>query len=410
MYTNYLKIIVAALLVGGAIWYLESGKAKNAGGGEVVTIVAPVEQASEVSVEPAAEATTTKDVIEAAKSRSASVPKSIPTVNKALLSEKSAKFKLAKEITTPDGFINTGGQPIKIQDYIGKKVILVDFWTYSCINCQRTTPYLNGWYEKYKDSGLVIIGIHTPEFDFEKVYDNVNTATTREKIKYPVVLDNDYSTWNAYENRFWPRKYLIDIDGYVVYDHIGEGSYAETEKEIQRALQERQIALKLNDTIDTSIFNPADAITTNSSRVQSPETYFGSNRNESFGNGTKNVAGVQKLSRPSTTEANTLYLDGTWSIQGESAKNTSANSKIIYKYNAKDLYFVGSSEKGVKITILEDGKIVGKNKGADVSADGTVVIKEDRLYKLIQASEYGEHTIEIIIESPGLEAFAFTFG
>jgi thiol-disulfide isomerase/thioredoxin len=404
MNTNYIKIIIAVLLIGGAIWYLESGKVKNTGGSEAVTIVAPDEKTSQATT------TMTKGSMEAGKPTNTNDSKTGSAMMTLSRTEKSAKFKLAKEITTPDGFINTGGQPIKIQDYIGKKVVLIDFWTYSCINCQRTTPYLNGWYKKYEDKGLVIIGIHTPEFDFEKVYDNVKAAVDREGIKYPVVLDNDYSTWNAYENRFWPRKYLIDIDGYVVYDHIGEGSYAETEKEIQKALQERQKVLGLNQTIDTSIFNPADAVTVDSSKVQSPESYFGSSRNQYFGNGNKGVAGVQKLSLPSTIQANTLYLDGTWDIQGESAKSTSASAKIVYKYNAKDIYFVGSSEKGVKVTIMEDGKIVGKDKGADVSADGTVMIKENRLYKLIQASDYAEHTIEIIIENPGLEVFAFTFG
>ena len=143
--------------------------------------------------------------------------------------EKSKRYSVAKEITTPDGFINTDGKPVTIGEFVGKKVVLLDIWTYSCINCQRTTPYLNAWYEKYKDDGLVIIGLHTPEFEFEKVYQNVLDATNRLGIKYPVVLDNDYSTWNAYQNRFWPRKYLIDIDGFVVYDHIGEGAYEETE-------------------------------------------------------------------------------------------------------------------------------------------------------------------------------------
>src|SRR3989344_6786961 len=144
--------------------------------------------------------------------------------------EKLARYEPAKEITTPDGFINIDGEPITISEFIGKKVILVDFWTYSCINCQRTTPYLNAWYKKYGSTllttsspGLVIIGLHTPEFEFEKNYQNVLEATKKMGIKYPVVLDNDYSTWNAYQNRFWPRKYLIDIDGYIVYDHIGEG-------------------------------------------------------------------------------------------------------------------------------------------------------------------------------------------
>src|SRR3989338_2998501 len=142
--------------------------------------------------------------------------------------EKSKQYQLAKEITTPDGFINTDDKPIILNDLIGKKVILMDFWTYSCINCQRTTPYLNSWYEKYKDAGLEIIGMHTPEFDFEKKYENVEKAVKQFGIKYPVVLDNDRATWQAYKNYYWPHKYLIDIDGFIIYDHIGEGGYAET--------------------------------------------------------------------------------------------------------------------------------------------------------------------------------------
>jgi len=148
---------------------------------------------------------------------------------------KAKKYKPAQEISTPDGFVNTDS--ISIGELIGKKVILVDFWTYSCINCQRTTPYLNAWYEKYHDQGLEIIGLHTPEFEFEKDYNNVKAAVEKFGIKFPVVLDNDYSTWAAYRNQYWPRKYLIDIDGYIVYDHIGEGAYDETEAKIQEALR-----------------------------------------------------------------------------------------------------------------------------------------------------------------------------
>lgn len=168
------------------------------------------------------------------------------------IGEKEKLYPVAKEISTPDGFINTGqnldgsAKPISIGEFVGKKVVLVDFWTYSCINCQRTTPYLNAWYQKYKDEGLVIIGLHTPEFEFEKIYENVLEATKSMEIKYPVVLDNDYSTWHAYRNRFWPRKYLIDINGYIVYDHIGEGKYEETEKRIQEALAERKVVLGIS--------------------------------------------------------------------------------------------------------------------------------------------------------------------
>ena len=149
-----------------------------------------------------------------------------------------SKYPRFAELANPDGYLNTD-HDITIGEYIGKKVILVDFWTYSCINCQRTLPYLTSWDEKYRDEGLLIIGVHTPEFGFEKEYDNVKRAIEKFNIKYPVVQDNEYQTWRAYKNRYWPRKYLIDIDGYIVYDHIGEGAYDETEEKIREVLKER---------------------------------------------------------------------------------------------------------------------------------------------------------------------------
>jgi len=331
---------------------------------------------------------------------------------------------LAKEITTPDGFINTDGKPVTIGEFVGKKVVLIDFWTYSCINCQRTTPYLNAWYEKYGSTsfdktqdkslatsspGLVIIGLHTPEFEFEKVYQNVLDATKRLGIKYPVVLDNDYSTWNAYQNRFWPRKYLIDIDGYVIYDHIGEGGYEETERKIQAALKERAQVLSIAAAVDTNIVDPRDAIAVKSSQVQSPEMYFGSARNEYLSNGSRGTAGIQVLTIPSSIQNNALYLGGSWNFQPEFSKNITSG-KIVLKYKAKSVYLVASSDKGVTVKILRDGKPLGGEAGADVAEDRTVFIKDNRLYKLIGASEYGEHTIEIQINDPGLQVFTFTFG
>lgn len=149
--------------------------------------------------------------------------------------QQSTNLVLAPEIINPSGFINTDGQPITLQELKGK-VILVNFWTYTCINCKSTLPYLNDWYSRYKDQGFEIVGVHTPEFSYEKVMSNVQNAVAKENINYPVVLDNDYSTWNAYSNHYWPRKYLINKDGYIVYDHIGEGDYDGTEKAIQNAL------------------------------------------------------------------------------------------------------------------------------------------------------------------------------
>lgn len=299
----------------------------------------------------------------------------------------------AQEITTPDGFINS--EPFELKDYIGKKVILVDFWTYSCINCQRTLPHLNQWHDKYADDGLLIVGIHTPEFGFEHEYDNVKQAVEKFKIKYPVVLDNDYSTWRAYKNRFWPRKYLIDKNGYIVYDHIGEGGYEETEKEIQRLLSE----LNNNFTAE-DISMPKDAIDVNFSMVKSPETYFGSDRNEYLGNGTAGKLGLQTLTLPKTPSVNTLYLEGDWVFHPEYATNRNGRGTIVYKYSAKNVYLVANSTEGATVTIKQDGKVVDEN----------VQITDDKLYEIIKGNGYGEHLLEIEITDGELNAFAFTFG
>ena len=240
--------------------------------------------------------------------------------------EKTKKYPVAKEMTTPDGFINTGLNPdgsaktISIGEFVGKKVVLLDIWTYSCINCKRTTPYLNAWYEKYKDDGLVIIGLHTPEFEFEKVYENVLAATQRLQIKYPVVLDNDYSTWNAYQNRFWPRKYLIDIDGFVVYDHIGEGGYEETEAKIIELLNERSARLG-TDAVVMGNGEITDVEITDFSKIKTPEVYFGASRVQYLANlptsGCKDgVCNFASLGNPAL---NTFELSGAWKINDEGA-------------------------------------------------------------------------------------------
>ncbi len=322
---------------------------------------------------------------------------------------KSMRYQKAPEISNPSGFINTAGVPITIAQFRGKKVVLVDFWTYSCINCQRTLPYMRAWYDKYNDEGLEIISIHTPEFAFEHVLDNVRKATDGFGLKYPVVLDNDYGTWNAFGNQYWPRKYLIDIDGYVVYDHAGEGNYDVTERAIQNALTERAQVLGLPaSTVSDGIVNPSGVVTVNSS-VGSPETYFGAARNEYLGNGTQGQAGVQTLTVPKNTEINTLYLGGIWRFDTEFAQSQGPTS-IVYHYRAQNVYFVASSDKGVKATILLDGKPIEANGGADVAKDGTVMIKDNRLYHLVHTSGVEEHTLEIRTDSPGLDAYTFTFG
>lgn len=321
---------------------------------------------------------------------------------------KAVKYPKAPELVTPDGYINTGGQAISLGQYIGKKVVLIDFWDYSCINCQRTLPYVNAWYDKYKDQGLVIIGVHTPEFAFEHLKSNVEDAVNRFGIKYPVILDNEYQTWNAFQNEFWPREYLIDIDGYIVHDHAGEGEYVETEQAIQKALAERAGRLNLGGNIATSTVNmPISDL----SSIQSPETYFGASRNEYLGNGTVGKQGAQNFIFPSTEDLNVLYLDGAWNILPEYAE-ASAGSSVIFKYNASDVYIVGANVgDSTKIKILRDGKPVENFAGADVDLNTSeTTINGDRLYKLIHDSAPGVHTIEIQIEKGTLDAYTFTFG
>lgn len=351
--------------------------------------------------------TISKDVL-----RQATIPVTDKSVSESgAASEKLSKYPRAKEIVKPSGFLNTNDNQITIKELIGKKVILIDFWTYSCINCQRTLPYITGWYDKYRNHGLEIIGVHTPEFDFEKVKDNVAKAIQRFGIKYPVVQDNDYGTWRAYGNRYWPRKYLIDIDGYIVYDHIGEGSYSETEMEIQDLLQERVKKLSLkDDLIPTDIYVPS---TTERKRTGSisPEIYFGAFRNQRLANGIVGLVGKQTFVEPAKAEENKLYFSGEWDISGESAKNVSSNGKIIFRYRANDVYMVLDAENPVKVKVLRDGKLLTDLAGDDVDGNSIMTVDDERLYKIISGDSNAEnHLLEFVIEGTGVRAYTFTFG
>ncbi len=314
------------------------------------------------------------------------------------LAQKQRKYTLAPDLSSIDGYINTNSLPVTISQYKGKKVVLLDIWTYSCINCQRTIPYLNEWYKKYEDAGLVIIGLHAPEFAFEKIQKNVEKAVQDFGIKYPVVLDNDFSTWRAYENQYWPRKYLIDIDGYIVYDHAGEGQYTETEKQIQKALNELNYRLNKDTEISNDISKPTNVTSVDSSKVNSPETYFGSARNSLLANGKSGISGEQLLSVPTNIISSKLYLGGTWNITSEYAENKSAGS-IVFKYEAKNVYITAGSTEGVEVEIYKDDVFVKK-----------VAIKNETLYQLISDADYEKHILRIVLPKAGLQAFTFTFG
>ncbi len=348
-------------------------------------------------------------------------PKSTVVVNEA------SKYPPAKELAGIQGYINSPAllsngsasstAPFKLADFIGKKVILVDFWTYSCINCLRTIPYLNAWYQKYRDQGLVIVGVHTPEFDFEKDYSNVTAAVKRLGIQYPVVLDSNMGTWNAYNNQYWPNEFLIDNNGYIIHNHIGEGDYDQTEAAIQAALKERDQALGISSSgLSATTTIPSSVIPMDPSGVQSPETYFGSARNEYFGNGNAGVSGMQSLTLPASPTENTLYLGGTWDFHDQFAENTSSNAAVLYSYNAKNVYLVAAAgtstpAQEVKVKVFLDGQpIPPAQAGADVAADGTVTISGNRLYSIVNGVSYGRHILELRLESAGLDAFTFTFG
>ncbi len=337
--------------------------------------------------------------------------------------QKAAKYEPGHELAGISGYLNlpTGQSTLTLQSLVGKKVIMVDFWTYSCINCQRTLPYMNAWYSKYRDAGLEIIGVETPEFDFEKVKTNVQAAAEKFGIKYPIVQDNDYGTWTAYANRYWPRKYLLDIDGYVVYDHIGEGGYEETEKEIQYLLAERAARMGLTMKVPTGIVNPSSEKPMGGA---SPETYFGSSRNQYLANGTAGKEGIQTFNTDgiSPAEPNKLYLDGQWNITPEFATPTRIDSgenqgtAITYRYTAHNVFFVASGVKPVEVRVLRDGlPLTRAQAGEDIIFDqnGTtsVIISEPRLYRLIKEdAPNAVHQLELEPETTALLAFTFTFG
>lgn len=316
------------------------------------------------------------------------------------IEQKSKKYPKAPDISTPDYFINTGGDKINISQYKGKKVVLLDIWTYSCINCKRTLPYLNEWYKKYEDEGLVIIGLHTPEFSFEKVKENVEGAVKKENIKYPIVMDNDFSTWRAYENRYWPMKYIIDMDGYVVYAHAGEGAYDETELKIQELLSELHTKLDMKSDVSGGIIDPTNKIVVGD--VGSPEIYFGSDRNQYLANGNIGQVGIQDLIIPNKIELNKLYLGGSWFFEPEfaqsSAKISEVENLIVYKYNAKNVYMVANAPIDSMVEVYVDDVFLKK-----------INISDDSLYHLVEGNNYGVHTLKLLIHSP-INVFTFTFG
>jgi len=332
----------------------------------------------------------------------------------AMMMSSTAAGKAVGPETLPDlsGAVAWLNSPPLNRDALKGHVVLVDFWTYSCINCLRTLPYIRAWADRYKDSGLVVLGVHTPEFAFEKDPDNVRRAVKEFRIPYPVPLDNDYAIWKGFSNQFWPADYLVDAAGRVRYHHFGEGKYDETENQIQDLLQEDHPQLSFNG--DTKVTGTG-AEAAPDSDVQSPETYVGYERADSFlspGGLTHDAAHTYVI--PWHFELNPWAFSGDWTDGGQGALLNAAPGKIVYRFHARDLHLVlgpAPSGKPVRYRVKIDGKAPGEHHGVDFDGRGDGTVVEHRLYQLIrQKGVVDDHTFEIEFLDPGVQAFAFTFG
>ncbi|MCI4433672.1 MAG: redoxin domain-containing protein [Nitrosopumilus sp.] len=317
-------------------------------------------------------------------------------------------YKKAPELVGISGYINT--LPDELQKKIHDHVVLYDIWTYTCINCVRTLPFITAWDEKYSDQGLLIIGIHTPEFEFEKDIENVKVAVKKHGIHYPVVLDNDRKIWHAFENNYWPRKYIADHEGYIRYDHIGEGGYQETEKVIQDLLRERNESLGLNASSAKELVKIDEF---ESSGLRTPELYFGydfvSGRNQlGSPEGFKPNQDVN-YSIPESKQLHNFYLDGTWKNLQGSMMLISSSGSIVVPYSGQEVNIVTAGDANLRISI--DGKTIESSMyGKDVGDKGQVHVHEPGLYNIVKTNSSENHTLEIFVETPGFEIFTFTFG
>ncbi|WP_186056418.1 cytochrome c biogenesis protein DipZ [Burkholderia gladioli] len=297
-----------------------------------------------------------------------------------------------------------------------RKVVLVDFWTYSCINCLRTLPYVKAWARKYRNDGLVVIGVHAPEFAFERDIGNVKKATHDLGVTYPVAIDNGYSIWRAFNNEYWPAHYFIDAQGRVRYHHFGEGDYVQSERAIQQLLVEagHPDAAQVPLGIDGPAASGAQAAADNAD-MRSPETYVGYARAENFSSpGGQLHDREHDYAAPAQPGLDDWGLAGAWSVAEQQATLAKPGGRIVYRFHARDLHLVlgpGKNGAPVRFRVTIDGTAPGASHGADVNADGVGTVTGQRLYQLIrQSGPIVDHTFSIEFLDPGVQAFAFTFG
>jgi thiol-disulfide isomerase/thioredoxin len=345
-----------------------------------------------------------------------------------------SQFIKAPEFAQVDGYINTyNNSPLTLSSLKGK-VVLVDFWTYSCINCIRTIPYINDWNQKYADKGLVIVGVHSPEFEFEKNYDNVKAAVQRLGITYPVILDSDHGTWNAYGNQYWPRHYLIDNQGYIRDNHIGEGGYDQTEKAIQSLLAERAAQMGMKeisfDTKPTTMIKQNSLQSVDLRQATTPEIYVGYDKARApIGNpeGFKPSQTISYSISPNTSfKPSIVYLQGNWKNNPDNMELQSDTGRIALVYYAKSANMVAGGKGGGIVSNDNDkqgevgvhgqaaatltSNMSNKSLGEDLSSDGSFRIDRQRLYNLAMHNDYNAHSIIIDVKGKGFQLYTFTFG
>jgi cytochrome c biogenesis protein CcdA/thiol-disulfide isomerase/thioredoxin len=302
--------------------------------------------------------------------------------------------------------------PLTVQGLRGK-VVVIDFWTYSCINCLRALPYVQAWAQKYRDQGLVVIGVHAPEFAFERNVDNVKKAVHDLGIDYPVAIDNNYAIWRAFGNQYWPAHYFIDAQGRIRYHHFGEGEYAQSEQVIQQLLKEAGhsgVASATSGTQAQGVMAAAD-----NTDMLSPETYIGYERADNFASpGGESPDRSHAYTTPSSLSLNDWGLAGDWKVGAEHATLGTADGRIVYRFHARDLHLVlgpAANGKPVRFRVSIDGAAPGKDHGTDVAPDGTGTVTGQRLYQLVrQTGDVKDHTFAIEFLDPGVEAYSFTFG
>jgi thiol-disulfide isomerase/thioredoxin len=312
-----------------------------------------------------------------------------------------------------DGATGWLNSPPLADPELAGKVVLVDFWTYTCINWLRTLAYVRAWAERYRDEGVIVVGVHTPEFPFERDMDNVRRAAEAMQVTYPIALDSDYAVWQAFSNHYWPAVYIADAEGRIRHHHFGEGGYAECEMVVQRLLREAGRERIADDVV--SVAPEGFEAQADWANLASPETYLGYEQGRSFASqGRPALDEPHTYATPDTLNLNQWALAGDWTIGRRACMLEQAGGRLAFRFHARDVHLVmGPRERGttVPFQVLVDGEPPGDAHGLDVDEEGHGTVAEQRLHQLVrQPGSISERTLELTFLAPGVETFVFTFG